>query len=415
MEYILALTRQGIAKDFEKYCSISASSDHGYACATCLSWKLCLNSEFQRQKQTRKDLNISSLSFISLKMISAKKLVKLARKWQKLAAISRKRLTSPQTISSLDSDDCSTSSTAEKGHFVIVKELFNLAEEEFGLTSNGPLTLPCDAAFMEYAITMIKKNVAKDVEKALLITLASNRCSSSDLNISFLCFISLKMISAKKLVKLARKWQKLAAISRKRLPFPQTVSSLDSDDCSTSSTAEKGHFVVYTTDEKRFVLPLDYLNNEIVKELFNLAEEEFGLTSNGPLTLPCDAAFMEYSITMIKKNVAKDVEKALLITLASNRCSSTLYPHQEVRNQEFNIVRQLLVMSEEEFGLPGDGPITLPCDAVFMEYVCSSIQGRVDREIEKAMLMSVLSSRSCSLSSCPSQGQTSQQSLVYSF
>ncbi|KAJ6985855.1 hypothetical protein NC653_023707 [Populus alba x Populus x berolinensis] len=677
MDYILALIRRGIAKDFEKlvinsittgqYCSISASSDHGYACATCLSWNLCLNSELQRQKQTRKwvgSVGNGIVFGLVLKMIiSAKKLVKLARKWQKLAAISRKRLTFPQTISSLDSDDCSTSSTAEKGHFVvyttdekrfvlpldylnneIVKELFNLAEEEFGLTSNGPLTLPCDAAFMEYAITMIKKNVAKDVEKALLITLASNRCSSSlnfhhdpcvyiinplpfpsiqskikililqDLNISFLSFISLKMISAKKLVKLARKWQKLAAISRKRLTFPHTISSLDSDDCSASSTAEKGHFVVYTTDEKRFVLPLDYLNNEIVKELFNLAEEEFGLTSNGPLALPCDAAFMEYSITMIKKNVAKDVEKALLITLASNRCSSTLYPHQEklaairrkriefpgtvsgtdsedcstsstaekghfvvyttdnkrfvlpldylnneivrelfnlaeeeygltgnapltlpcdaaimeyaitliqqnvakdvekallmaiassqcsssldlrheVRNQQLsislaqskmitpvklikmarkwqslaalktkrislqrnhsnasasgsnmstvadkghfvvytadqrrfmfpisylnnNIVRQLLVMSEEEFGLPGDGPITIPCDAVFMEYVCSSIQGRVDREIEKAMLMSVISSRSCSVSSCPSQGQTSQQSLVCSF
>ncbi|KAL9370612.1 hypothetical protein Peur_035752 [Populus x canadensis] len=146
------------------------------------------------------------------------------------------------------------------------------------------------------------------------------------------------MISAKKLIKLARKWQKVAAISRKRLTFPQTISSLDSDDCSTSSTAEKGHFVVYTTDKKRFVLPLDYLNNEIVKELFNLAEEEFGLTSNGPLTLPCDAAFMEYAITMIKKNVAKDVEKALLITLASNRCSSSLNFHQDVTNQQLSIL-----------------------------------------------------------------------------
>ena len=26
-------------------------------------------------------------------------------------------------------------------------------------------------------------------------------------------------------------------------------------------------------------------------------------------------------------------------------------------------------MSEEEFGPPGDGPITLPCNAVFMEHV----------------------------------------------
>ncbi|KAJ6985857.1 hypothetical protein NC653_023707 [Populus alba x Populus x berolinensis] len=505
MDYILALIRRGIAKDFEKlvinsittgqYCSISASSDHGYACATCLSWNLCLNSELQRQKQTRKvskwvgSVGNGIVFGLVLKMIiSAKKLVKLARKWQKLAAISRKRLTFPQTISSLDSDDCSTSSTAEKGHFVvyttdekrfvlpldylnneIVKELFNLAEEEFGLTSNGPLTLPCDAAFMEYAITMIKKNVAKDVEKALLITLASNRCSSS---LNFHHDVTnqqfLKMISAKKLVKLARKWQKLAAISRKRLTFPHTISSLDSDDCSASSTAEKGHFVVYTTDEKRFVLPLDYLNNEIVKELFNLAEEEFGLTSNGPLALPCDAAFMEYSITMIKKNVAKDVEKALLITLASNRCSSTLYPHQEVRNQEFfkmisakkliklarkwqklaairrkriefpgtvsgtdsedcstsstaekghfvvyttdnkrfvlpldylnnEIVRELFNLAEEEYGLTGNAPLTLPCDAAIMEYAITLIQQNVAKDVEKALLMAIASSQ-CSSS-----------------
>ncbi|KAJ6692949.1 AUXIN-RESPONSIVE FAMILY PROTEIN [Salix purpurea] len=53
--------------------------------------------------------------------------------------------------------------------------------------------------------------------------------------------------------------------------------------------------------------------------------------------LPCDSAFMEYAITLIQKKVAKDVEKALLTTLASNRCSSTLYPHQEVRNRQLSI------------------------------------------------------------------------------
>jgi hypothetical protein len=40
-------------------------------------------------------------------------------------------------------------------------------------------------------------------------------------------------------------------------------------------------------------------------------------------------------------------------------------------------------MSEEEFGPPGDGPITLPCNAVFMEHVVSSFQGIVDEEMEK--------------------------------
>ncbi|KAL3580852.1 hypothetical protein D5086_018687 [Populus alba] len=145
------------------------------------------------------------------------------------------------------------------------------------------------------------------------------------------------MISAKKLIKLARKWQKLAAIRRKRIEFPGTVSGTDSEDCSTSSTAEKGHFVVYTTDNKRFVLPLDYLNNEIVRELFNLAEEEYGLTGNAPLTLPCDAAIMEYAITLIQQNVAKDVEKALLMAIASSQCSSSLYLRHEVRNQQLSV------------------------------------------------------------------------------
>uniref|UniRef100_A0A6N2LMV8 Auxin-responsive protein n=1 Tax=Salix viminalis TaxID=40686 RepID=A0A6N2LMV8_SALVM len=151
----------------------------------------------------------------------------------------------------------------------------------------------------------------------------------------------LKMITAKKLIKLARKWQKLAAIRRRRLTLPQTISSLDSDDCGSSSAAEKGHFVVYTTDKKRFVLPLNYLNNEILRELFNLAEEEFGLTSDGPITLPCDATFMEYAITLIQQNVAKDIEKALLITIASSRCPSSLYLHHDVRYHRLSICTRL--------------------------------------------------------------------------
>ncbi|XVF44709.1 hypothetical protein PTKIN_Ptkin02bG0145900 [Pterospermum kingtungense] len=59
---------------------------------------------------------------------------------------------------------------------------------------------------------------------------------------------------------------------------------------------EKVHFVVYIVDQKRFVLPLEYLKNEIVTELFNLIEEEFGLPGDGLLILPCDATFMEYDV-----------------------------------------------------------------------------------------------------------------------
>ncbi|KAI9181161.1 hypothetical protein LWI28_012008 [Acer negundo] len=48
-------------------------------------------------------------------------------------------------------------------------------------------------------------------------------------------------------------------------------------------------------------------------------------------------------------------------------------------------------MSEEEFGLPGNGPIMLPCDAAFMEYALSLIQGCVDRHLQDALVVSIAS------------------------
>lgn len=95
---------------------------------------------------------------------------------------------------------------------------------------------------------------------------------------------------------MAKKWQKLAASKRKRISFP-TTGPVDAESGSTSSMTEKGHFVVYTTDEKRFVVPLAYLKNNVIRELFKMAEDEFGLPSCGPITLPCDADFMHYIVT----------------------------------------------------------------------------------------------------------------------
>ncbi|KAJ6734383.1 AUXIN-RESPONSIVE FAMILY PROTEIN [Salix purpurea] len=141
------------------------------------------------------------------------------------------------------------------------------------------------------------------------------------------------MISAKKLIKLAKKWQKLAALRRRRIALPQTETS----SCSTSEMADKGHFVVYSTDQKRFLLPLDYLKNEIVRELLQLAEEEFGLPSNGPLTLPCDAELIEYVVGLIKQGITRDLEKALLVFIASSRCSLFSDLHHQVTDHQLPI------------------------------------------------------------------------------
>ncbi|XP_031380425.1 auxin-responsive protein SAUR68-like [Punica granatum] len=144
------------------------------------------------------------------------------------------------------------------------------------------------------------------------------------------------MFSPKKLIK-------MASIGRKRIP-------------STSHSplvAEKGHFAVYTVDHGCFVIPLSYLHNQIFQELFRMSEEEFGLSSKGPITLPCDAAFMGYVVSLIQGGVGEELE----------------------------------------FGLSSKGPITLPCDAAFMGYVVSLIQGGVGEELEKALLSSVSSTR----------------------
>ncbi|WCJ18890.1 SAUR-like auxin-responsive protein family [Euphorbia peplus] len=129
-------------------------------------------------------------------------------------------------------------------------------------------------------------------------------------------------ISAKKLIKLARKWQKMAALKRRRITLEShTIGTTDTRSCSTSAKAEKGYFAVYSSDQKRFLLPLEYLNNEIIIELFNMAEDEFGLPGSGHLRLPCEAEIMEYAIGLIKQKVNRDVERALLTSIASS-CSS---------------------------------------------------------------------------------------------
>lgn len=94
------------------------------------------------------------------------------------------------------------------------------------------------------------------------------------------------------------------------------------------SVAEKGHFVVYTTDEKRFVFPLIYLNNNIFLELLKLSEEEFGLSSDGPITLPCDAVFMDKIASFIQQGVSKGLEKVLLHLITASHCSLSASFHQ---------------------------------------------------------------------------------------
>ncbi|WJZ83552.1 hypothetical protein VitviT2T_003223 [Vitis vinifera] len=106
---------------------------------------------------------------------------------------------------------------------------------------------------------------------------------------------------------MARKWQKMAAFGRKRISLQRINEGVDEESCSTSSVADKGHFVVYSSDRRRFVIPLAYLDSEIMRELFQMSEEEFGI---------------------------QKLERALIMSIAPSNCSSSSYFHQEQTNEQ---------------------------------------------------------------------------------
>ncbi|KAL2936954.1 Auxin-responsive protein SAUR64 [Bienertia sinuspersici] len=55
-------------------------------------------------------------------------------------------------------------------------------------------------------------------------------------------------------------------------------------------------------DGRQFEVPLFYLMNEVFRNLFRMAEEEFGLPTDRPITLLCDLVFLEYAMFRIRSH-----------------------------------------------------------------------------------------------------------------
>ncbi|KAK2976267.1 hypothetical protein RJ640_026896 [Escallonia rubra] len=231
----------------------------------------------------------------------------MARKRQKLAAIRRQSIRSPKTRNG------EKQPVALKGHFVV----YSADQRRF--------VLP---------LVFLKTDIFRE-----LLEIAEEDTPSPSLSLShqkhhFLFLLLDRMISLMTLVKMARKWRNSTAISRKRISFPSNSEDVEADTNGTPLIADKGHFVVYSEDKRRFVIPLVYLNNEVIRQLLKMSEEEFGLPGNGPITLPCDAFFTEYIITLIRRGVAQDLEKAMIMTICEKRCtSSSSSLHQGQTNQ----------------------------------------------------------------------------------
>nr|CAD78065.1 putative small auxin up RNA [Zea mays] len=135
------------------------------------------------------------------------------------------------------------------------------------------------------------------------------------------------MINAKKIAHLAKKWQRMACIRRRCLTLG-AASANGADECC-SSVARKGHCAVYTADGARFEVPLACLSTPVFVELLQMSEEEFGFAGgDGRITLPCDAAVMEYALCLLRRGASAELEQAFLSTMAiSCHCASHLAPY----------------------------------------------------------------------------------------
>ncbi|MQM16439.1 hypothetical protein Taro_049394 [Colocasia esculenta] len=116
-----------------------------------------------------------------------------------------------------------------------------------------------------------------------------------------------------------------------------------------------------------------------------------------------------------RKRIAFRTEGAA-VALDSDACAAASPPRKgffvvySIDGQRFEvplvylkseIFGELLRMSEDVYGLPGAGPITLPCDAASMGSVLSSLrQRRSSRDAGRALLASMAAAaRPCSSSS----------------
>ncbi|KAM3259504.1 hypothetical protein ACQJBY_051007 [Aegilops geniculata] len=129
------------------------------------------------------------------------------------------------------------------------------------------------------------------------------------------------MMSTKTLARLAKKWQTVVAMRRKRLTGSSSTSAEETKgSCSTScfSVAGKGHCIVYTADGVRFEVPLAFLGTTVFGELFRMSQEEFGFAGvdSGRITQPCNTSVMEYALCLLRRSASTEMEAAFLYSIA---------------------------------------------------------------------------------------------------
>ncbi|KAK9112981.1 hypothetical protein Scep_020500 [Stephania cephalantha] len=167
----------------------------------------------------------------------------------------------------------------------------------------------------------------------------------------------------------------------------QNKKALRSSVLNSHSMVPKGHIAVYVGEtQRRFVVPISYLNNPLFQDLLNQAEEEFGFDHPmGGLTIPysklltlppLEAMGIRLPGILLGKRIfqssaASSVRKGhLAVYVGETQKKRFIVPVSYLRHPSF---QDLLSQAEEEFGFDHPmGGLTIPCDEeAFLDLTCS--------------------------------------------
>ncbi|KAL2538271.1 SAUR-like auxin-responsive protein family [Forsythia ovata] len=102
-----------------------------------------------------------------------------------------------------------------------------------------------------------------------------------------------------RLRQMLKRWRKKAAAASRRTP----------------SDVPAGHVAIAVgTTCKRFVVRTTHLNHPVFKKLLIQAEEEYGFTNSGPLTIPCDESLFEDILRYLARMESNHNNSALFMS-----------------------------------------------------------------------------------------------------
>ncbi|RYR22678.1 hypothetical protein Ahy_B03g067982 [Arachis hypogaea] len=149
-----------------------------------------------------------------------------------------------------------------------------------------------------------------------------------------------------------------------RFPVIRKASFSARQAASKSVEVPKGYLAVYVGEnQKRFVIPISYLNQPAFQDLLSQAEEEFGYDHPmGGLTIPCSEhqqkKTMGFRLPAIRR-ASSEVPKGYLAVYVGEKMKRFVIPVSYLNQPLF---QELLNQAEEEFGYDHPmGGLTIPC------------------------------------------------------